>query len=81
MSLFRKRERGSANILEDSVENREAESRSGAIAKSARFLRFSRNQDVSQDSLFTQRLRASADVEDDGAETELIDEERRGYEN
>jgi hypothetical protein len=75
------RKRESADLLEDSVDNRETESRSGAVAHSARFLRFSRGQDASADSLFTRRLRASADVEDDGAETELIDEERRDNQN
>jgi hypothetical protein len=81
MSLFRKRKRESADLLEDSIDNRETESRSGALARSARYLRFSRDQNASNDSLFTKRLRASADVEDDGAETELINEERRGYQN
>jgi hypothetical protein len=81
MSLIRRRKRESADPLEDGVDNREAESRSGALARSARFLQFSRDQDASADSLFTKRLRVSADVEDDGAETELINEERHGYQN
>jgi hypothetical protein len=81
MSLFRKRNRESVDILEDSVQNREDESRSGAAAKSAQLFRFSRNQDASANSLFTKKLRASADVEDDGAETELINDERRDYQN
>lgn len=81
MSVFRKRKRESVDLLEDSVDNRETESRGGAVAHSARFLRFSRDRDASADSLFTKGLRVSADVEDDGAETELINEERRGYQN
>jgi hypothetical protein len=81
MSLFRKTRRESADILEDSVENREAESRGGALTKAGRFLRFSRDQDALADSLFTKRLRVSADVEDDGAETELINDERHSDEN
>ena len=81
MSLFRKRKRESADLLEDSADNRETESRGGTLAKSARYLRFSRDQNASNDSLYMKRLRVSADVEDDGAETELINEERHGYEN
>jgi hypothetical protein len=69
------------DLLEDSVDNRETESRSGTLAKSARYLRFSRAQNATADSLFTKRLRVSADVEDDGSETEVINEERRGYQN
>lgn len=73
MRLFRKSKRESASLLEDSAENHEAESRGGAVTKAGRFLRL--------DSLSTKRLRVSADVEDDGAETELINEERRRNEN
>jgi hypothetical protein len=81
MSVFRKRKRESADLLEDTVDNRETESRGGSLAKSARFLRFSRERDAAADSLFTKRLRSIADVEDDGAETELINEERRDYQS
>jgi hypothetical protein len=81
MSLFRKTKRESADLLEDSAENREDKSRGGAVTKGARFFRFSRDPDASADSLFTKRLRVSADAEDDGAETELINEERHGDEN
>jgi hypothetical protein len=77
VSMFRKQKRVSTDPLEDSAENREDESRGGAVSKWARYLRISRDSDASADSVFTERLRASADVEDDGAETQLIEDERR----
>lgn len=75
--MFRKQRRVPADLLEDSVENREDGSRGSAASKWARYLRISRDRDASADSLFTEGLRASADVEDDGAEIQLIDDERR----
>jgi hypothetical protein len=81
MTLFRKTKRDAADLLEDSAENRETESRGGAVTKATRFFRFSQDPDASADLLSTKRLRVSADAEDDGAETQLINEERHRYEN
>jgi hypothetical protein len=66
------RARISANALEDAAEINETTSKSGGAAK----MFFRRNPSSMDQPISIRRLRASADPDDDGAETELLNEER-----
>jgi hypothetical protein len=78
MGLFRRSTRGrvSANPLEDAAEFRETTTSSGRSRMVKLFYSFSGKSNSMTDPISIQRLRASADPEDDGAESELLDEER-----
>jgi hypothetical protein len=76
MGLFRRSSQGhvSANPLEDAAEINETTTRSGRSWAAKMFFRGKANS--MDEPISIQRLRASADPEDDDAETQLLDEER-----
>jgi hypothetical protein len=76
MGLFRRspRDRVSANPLEDAAEINETTTKSGrSWAAKMFFLGTANSMD---EPISIRQLRASADPEDDGAESQLLDEER-----
>jgi hypothetical protein len=76
MGLFRKSAQGrvSANPLEDAAEISETTTRSGR-SRVAKMFSYGEPNSMA-DPISVRRLRASANPEDDGAETQLLDEER-----
>lgn len=82
MGVFRtsKPRRTPANPTEVSAENTETLSQKRLLGTRYGFNWFSR-QSSSQETISNLRRRALADPEDDAAETQLIDEERRGESN
>jgi hypothetical protein len=76
MGLFRRSPRGrvSADPLEEAAEMKETTTRSGRSWAAKMF--FWGRTDPMGEPIAIQRIRASANPEDDGAETELVDEER-----
>jgi hypothetical protein len=76
MGLFRRSSVGrvSADPLEDAAEMKETTTRSGR-SWAAKMIFWGR-EDPMGEPIAIQRVRSSADPEDDGAETQLLDEER-----
>jgi hypothetical protein len=76
MGLFRRspQSRVSANPLEDAAEINETTTRSGRSWAAKMF--FLGKANSVDEPISIRQLRASADPEDDGAETQLLDEER-----
>jgi hypothetical protein len=68
--------------LEDAAEMRATTTPSGRSRMVKNFFAFSGNANSTAGPISLRRLRANADLEDDGAETELLNEERhheQGY--